>query len=101
MSKNHTATKGNNFQMYELRMSNSFKRQLKKMDKDLIKFVLEQVESLKFGLQNNKDVKSLSKHKYEYRLKISKTHRVLFNLDKKMNIIDLKAVGHRKEVYRC
>ena len=70
-------------------------KQLRKLDKQLQKPIVEAVKSLE-DMPDCKNVKQLVNHVYGYRLRVG-NYRVLFNFDGKINIVEIKEVSKRDE----
>ena len=85
--------------MKEIKFSLEFKpkavKDLKRIPKDQIVKILENIEKLQFGLQGN--IKHLTDFTPEYRLRVG-NYRIPFEIEEKKIII--YRILHRKDAYK-
>ena len=82
--------------MFEIRLSESFKKQLKKLNKKNIDRLLKKIYNLKQGYMNNNNIKHLTNYSPEYRLRVG-NYRILFDVLK--DTIFVQKIKIRKEGY--
>ena len=76
----------------------SVKKDIKKIEAKDLKKIKEEIENL-ILFPDVKNIKKLTNHPVaDFRLKVGK-YRVLFDIDKKSEIINILKIGHRKEIY--
>ena len=84
--------------MYDIEFKKSVKKDLKNIDKPQIKTILNEIEKLKNGTDNNENVIKLQGNNPYYRLTVG-VYRVIFEIfDDKLVILVIK-IGHRRDVY--
>lgn len=84
--------------MYSIVYAKSVKKDIKKIEASELKKIKKRIESL-IDFPDVKNTKKLTNHPVaDFRLKIG-NYRVLFDLDKKHNTINILKIGHRKEIY--
>jgi len=71
-------------------------KQLKKIPKSDQKRISTQVDSLEAGLKGKTNIKKLTNHQYDYRLRVG-NYRVLFNVHECIEIISIEEVKKRDE----
>jgi len=82
---------------YTLRVRRSAEKELDRLPE----FIHERLSRRILGLEDNprpQGAKKLS-HREEYRLRVGQ-YRVLYTIDDEHKIVEIVAVGHRREVYR-
>lgn len=83
---------------YKIQWKQSAKKELKKLDKQTIRRILQAVEKL----ANNpyaKGCKKLAGSKSVYRIRIG-DYRVVYDIQSSTITIEIIKVGHRREIYR-
>ena len=84
--------------MYSIEFKNSVKKDLKTIDKGKVKTILEEIESLKSGVDDKENIIKLKGNNPYYRLRTG-DYRIIFEkFDDKLVILVVR-VGHRKEIY--
>ena len=81
--------------MISIRWSRKASKQLNKIQKADKKQILEAVDTLS-GFPYVLNVKALSNHKYDYRLRVGR-YRILFNHIEKIHILSIEAVKKRDD----
>lgn len=81
--------------MISIRWSRKASKQLDKIQKTDKKQILEAVDTL-FGFPYVFNVKALSNHKYDYRLRVGR-YRILFNHIEKIHILSIEEVKKRDD----
>ena len=84
--------------LYQVEWKNSAKKELKKLDKQVIPRILQAVENLAddpYALGSKKLVGSDS----IYRVRVG-DYRIIYNVEFSVLIIEIIKVGHRGQVYR-
>ena len=84
--------------LYKIEWKNSARKELKKLDKQIIPLILQAVETLAenpYALASKKLVGSDS----IYRIRV-RDYRIIYNIESSMLTIEAIKVGHRREVYR-
>lgn len=70
-------------------------KQLRKLDHQVQKVIRDSVVTLE-AMPNCHNVKSLSNHEYDYRLRVG-NYRVLFNWDGEIKVVEIEEVKKRDE----
>ncbi len=84
--------------LYKVEWKNSAKKELKKLDKQVIPKILQAVENLAdnpYALGSKKLVGSDS----IYRIRVG-DYRIVYNIESSVLTIEIIKVGHRGQVYR-
>ncbi len=84
--------------LYELRWKESAKKELKGLDKPMIKRLLENITQL---AENPRPVacKKLQGADNLYRVRVA-DYRVVYSIDDNVLIIEIIRVGHRRKIYQ-
>lgn len=83
---------------YKIQWKNSAKKELKKLDKQIIIKILQAVEKLAAN-PHPSGSKKLMGSEYIYRIRVG-DYRVIYNIQSSLLTIEVIKVGHRREVYR-
>ncbi|KVH68835.1 MULTISPECIES: type II toxin-antitoxin system RelE family toxin [Burkholderia] len=70
-------------------------KQLRKLDHQVQKVIRDSVVTLE-AMPNCHNVKSLTNHEYDYRLRVG-NYRVLFNWDGEIKVVEIEEVKKRDE----
>lgn len=81
--------------MYAVNWSNKAKKQLRKIDRKEQLTIIDAVDRLE-EFPNARNVISLTKHEYEYRMRVG-NYRILFDADTEVRIIEIQQVKKRDE----
>ena len=81
---------------YSLIFTDDAKKDLKRLDKQIISKILEKAKKL--VLENNLNVKKLKSKVSLYRLRVG-DFRVIYTIKREKIIVYIVAIGHRKDVY--
>lgn len=84
--------------MFELRVSQSAFRSLKKAPRDIAQRIRQKLDELAADPFNTPNVRKLTGHP-GYRLRVGEW-RVLYLVEKQALVIQVIEIGHRKEIYR-
>jgi mRNA interferase RelE/StbE len=85
--------------MYRIEFKKSVKKDLKNIDKSQVKYILDEIEALENGIDDNENIIKLKGSNPYYRLRLG-DYRIIFEkFDDKLVILVVK-VGHRKEIYK-
>jgi mRNA interferase RelE/StbE len=84
--------------MFTLSFSRKFDKQFDKLklDKKTSDKILDSILDLENGYMGNKNVKHLTNHQPEYRLRLG-FYRVLFDIEN--SVIYIREIKHRREAY--
>lgn len=85
--------------MYQIEFKNSVKKDFKNIDKSKSKFILDEIEKLKSGIDENENIIKLKGNNPYYRFRIS-DYRVIFEKFEDKLVILVVKVGHRKDIYK-
>lgn len=85
--------------LYKIQWKRSAKKELKKLDKQVILRILQAVESLAEDPWQSAASKKLVGSDSIYRLRVG-DYRIIYNLESSVLTIEIIKVGHRKEIYR-
>lgn len=83
----------------QYRIQKSVKKDLKNIDKPKIKSILNEIETLKKGIENNENIIKLKGDNSYYRLRFDAYRIVFEKYDDRLIILIIK-IGHRKEIYK-
>jgi mRNA interferase RelE/StbE len=84
--------------LYSIHYAKSVKKDIKQIEVIDLKMIKKGIETL-IEFPDVKNTKKLTNHPVaDFRLKVGK-YRVLFDLDKKNNVINILKIGHRKDIY--
>jgi mRNA interferase RelE/StbE len=84
--------------LYKIQWKRSAKKELKKLDKQVILRILQAVESLAEDPLQSASKKLVGSDSI-YRLRVG-DYRIIYSLKSSVLTIEIIKVGHRKEVYR-
>jgi mRNA interferase RelE/StbE len=85
--------------MYRIEFKKSVKKDLKNISRYQVNFILEEIEALENGIDNNENIIKLKGNNPYYRLKLG-DYRIIFEkFDDKLVILVIK-IGHRRDVYK-
>ncbi|TAL78806.1 MAG: type II toxin-antitoxin system RelE/ParE family toxin [Burkholderiaceae bacterium] len=79
--------------MYNINWSTKSRKQFKRIDRHDRLEILDAVDTLQ-DLPNAKNVLALTKHKYDYRLRVG-NYRILFDADSEVKIVAIQEVKRR------
>jgi len=82
---------------YKIVWKNSARKELKRVDREVIPKILKAVEALAIN-PFPADVKKISGSEHSYRIRIG-DYRIVYNVASSLLIIEIIRVGHRKDVY--
>jgi mRNA interferase RelE/StbE len=89
----------NQFGGFKYTFSESAKKDLKKLDKFVVKRIADKLDELVAG-KDGLSIKMLVSPKHpRYRLRVG-DYRIVFEINKNEIIIIIIGVGHRKEIYK-
>jgi len=83
---------------YKLEIKKSVFKDLKHIDKHLVKQILLKIEALKENPRGNQSQK-LHGTECSHRLRVG-DYRIIYQIDDDCNLITVYGIGHRREVYR-
>ncbi len=83
---------------YKIEWKQSAKKELKKLDKQIIPRILQAVENLADNPYSSGSKKLIGSGSI-YRIRIS-DYRIIYNIQSSVLIIEIIKVGHRREIYR-
>ncbi|MDJ0647191.1 MAG: type II toxin-antitoxin system RelE/ParE family toxin [Xenococcaceae cyanobacterium MO_188.B19] len=83
---------------YKIEWKNSAKKELKKLDKQIIIRILQAVEKLANNPHPSGSKKLMGSESI-YRIRVG-DYRIIYNLQSSVLTIEIIKVGHRREVYR-
>ena len=84
--------------LYKIEWKRSAIKELKKLDKTIIKRIINSVEALSENPQP-KGCRKLKGAEFTYRLRLGK-YRIIYSLQSSKLVIEIIKIGHRKEIYR-
>ena len=84
--------------LYRVEWKKSAKKELKKLDKQVIPRILQAVESLAENPYSS-DSKKLVGSDSIYRIRVG-NYRIIYNIKSSVLTIEVIKVGHRQEIYR-
>ena len=85
--------------MYKIIISESALKQLYQLQKNVVKKIRVSIEKLSENPRPN-GVKKLKGNEEDlYRIRIG-DYRVIYSIDDGVRIIDIRKIGHRKDIYR-
>jgi mRNA interferase RelE/StbE len=83
---------------YKIEWKQSAKKELKKLDRQIIPRILQAVESLADNPYSSGS-KKLIGSKSNYRLRVG-DYRIVYNIQSSILTIEIIKVGHRRDIYR-
>ena len=83
---------------YKIEWKQSAKKELKKLDKQVIPRILQAVKNLADNPYSS-DSKKLIGSNSIYRIRVG-DYRIVYNIQATVLIIEIIKVGHRREIYR-
>lgn len=83
---------------YKIEWKQSAKKELKKLDKQIIPRILQAVENLADNPYSSGSKKLIGSDSI-YRLRVV-NYRIVYNIKSSVLIIEIIKVGHRREIYR-
>jgi mRNA interferase RelE/StbE len=83
---------------YKIHWKQSAKKELKKLDKQIIPRILQAVENLAENPYSSGSKKLIGSDSI-YRIRVG-DYRIVYNLKSSVLIIEIIKVGHRREIYR-
>lgn len=84
--------------LYKIEWKRSAVKELKKLDKTVIKRIINSVEALSEN-PTPKGCRKLKGAEFTYRLRLGK-YRIIYSLQSSKLVIEIIKIGHRKEIYR-
>jgi mRNA interferase RelE/StbE len=84
--------------LYKIQWKKSAKKELKKLDKQVILRILQAVENLAEDPWQSASKKLVGSDSI-YRIRVGE-YRIIYSLESSVLTIEIIKVGHRKEVYR-
>ena len=84
--------------LYKIKWKRSAKKELKKLDKQVISRILQAVENLANDPYSS-DSKKLVGSDAIYRIRVG-DYRIIYNIESSVLTIEIIKVGHRREIYR-
>ena len=83
---------------YKIEWKQSAKKELKKLDKQIIPRILQAVENLANNPYSSGSKKLIGSDSI-YRIRVG-DYRIVYNIKSSVLIIEIIKVGHRREIYR-
>ena len=83
---------------YKIEWKQSAKKELKKLDKQIIPRILQAVENLAENPYSSGSKKLIGSDSI-YRIRVG-NYRIVYNIKSSVLIIEIIKVGHRREIYR-
>lgn len=83
---------------YKIRWKTSAVKELNKLEKELIKNIILQVNGLAINPFPENCIK-LKGTNYTYRIR-SRKYRVIYSVIKKILVVEIIHIGHRKDIYK-
>lgn len=84
---------------YKIALEKGAKRSLeKRIDSDIVKDILQRIDSLEHDPHIGKALKGTMKGKY--RLIVRRTYRVVYRIDEQQKLVVVEKVAHRSKVYK-
>ena len=83
---------------YKIEWKQSAKKELKKLDKQIIPRILQAVENLANNPYSSGSKKLIGSNSI-YRIRVG-DYRIVYNIKSSVLIIEIIKVGHRREIYR-
>jgi mRNA interferase RelE/StbE len=84
--------------LYKIEWRRSAKKELKKLDKQIIPKILQAVENLADNPYPS-NCKKLIGSDSIYRIRVG-DYRIIYNVESSLVIVEVIKVGHRREIYR-
>ena len=84
--------------LYKIEWKHSAKKELKKLDKQIVPRILQAVENLANNPYSSGSKKLIGSDSI-YRIRVG-NYRIVYNLKSSVLIIEIIKVGHRREIYR-
>lgn len=85
--------------MSKILFTKNSKKELNKLTKNDALAILKKINQLKIPLPSFLNIKKLLSTKSSYRVRIGKM-RVIFEIEQKTQIIWIRKIGYRKDVYK-
>lgn len=83
---------------YKIEWKQSAKKELKKLDKQIVPRILQAVENLADNPYSSGSKKLIGSDSI-YRIRVG-DYRIVYNIKSSVLIIEIIKVGHRREIYR-
>ena len=83
---------------YKIEWKQSAKKELKKLDKQIIPRILQAVENLAENPYSSGSKKLIGSDSI-YRIRVG-DYRIVYNIKSSVLVIEIIKVGHRREIYR-
>lgn len=83
---------------YKIEWKQSAKKELKKLDRQIIPRILQAVESLADNPYSSGSKKLIGSNS-NYRLRVG-DYRIVYNIESSILTIEIIKVGHRRDIYR-
>lgn len=83
---------------YKIQWKNSAKKELKKLDKQIILRILQAIEKLATNPYSSGSKKLMGSESI-YRIRVG-DYRIIYNIQSSVLTIEIIKIGHRREVYR-
>ncbi|MDJ0636880.1 MAG: type II toxin-antitoxin system RelE/ParE family toxin [Xenococcaceae cyanobacterium MO_188.B29] len=83
---------------YKIEWKQSAKKELKKLDKQVISRILQAVENLADNPYPSNSKKLIGSDAV-YRIRVG-NYRIIYNIQSSVLIIEVIKIGHRREIYR-
>jgi mRNA interferase RelE/StbE len=84
------------YKVYEIVITESAKKDIKKLTNNIIQRILEKIEELSKNPRPAGCKKLVGSSLYRIRIG---DYRVIYNIDDKVLVVDVRKVGHRKNIY--
>lgn len=84
---------------YEIGFKPAALRQLRKLEAEIQSRIVEEIETLADN-PRPEGCKKLKGEKNLYRIRVSDTYRVVYEIQDKQLLITIVKVGHRRDIYR-
>lgn len=85
--------------MYQIRFKSSAYKELQKLPKHIIYKVLSAIEDLSENPRPSGVKKLIDSKENLYRIRIG-DYRVIYKIDETIKIINVRNIGHRKDIYK-
>lgn len=82
--------------MYKIIFSNSAKHSLKKLPVQIVRVLSEKIDALTENPRPSGCKKLVGSNIWRVR---AGDYRILYSIDDKIMIVDIRAIGHRKDIY--